>query len=147
MKPSNREQSSNISYIYHIVLGMSSETSSKMSLSNTKIYFLLVTPYRFHILKMLIFRTQVDNFLRRYVPIHITPFPTSLIHQSTFTSTVVHRLCAPVSQSIPILFQNPCTSALRSHTSLFHNPCTVHELKVSYTYRQQATFRHIDRLK
>ena len=132
--------------IHHIVLGITSEALSKMSLSNKKIYFLLVTPYRFHISKMLIFRTQVDNFLRRYVPIHIPPFPTSLIHQSTFTSTVVHSLCAPVSQSHPTLFENPCKSVLRSHTSLFHNPWTVHEHKVSYTYRQQATFRHIDRL-
>ena len=107
---------------------------------------LLLTPYRFPILKMLIFRTWVDNFPRTYVLIHIPPFSLSLIHQSTFTSTVVHSLCAPVSQYHPTLFQNPCTSVLRSYTSLFHNPCTVHEHKVSYTYRQQANIRHIDRL-
>ena len=131
MKPSNREKSSNISYIYHIVLGMSSETSSKMSLSNTKTYFFFLTPYRFHILKMLIFRTQADNFLRIYVPIHIPPFPTSLIHQPTFTSTVVHRLWAPVSQSIHILFQNPCTSALL-HTPPFS---TTHVQYINLRYR------------
>ena len=86
--------------ISHFVLGISSETSPWMSLSNTKIYFLLVTPYRFPILNMLIFRTQVDNFLWKYIHIHVPPFPTSLIHQSTFTSTVVHSLCAPVSQDV-----------------------------------------------
>ena len=79
-------------------------------------------------------------------PIHVPPFYTSLVHQSTFTSTVVHSLCAPVSKSHLTLFQNPCTSVLRSHTSLFHNPCTVHEHKVSYMYRQQAKCRHINRL-
>ena len=94
---------------------------------------------------------NAQRFVKNFIPVfncspYLFSFPTSLIHQSTLTSTVVHSLCAPVSQSHPTLFQNPCTSFRHSHTSLFYNPCTVHDHKVSYTYRQQATFRHIDRL-
>ena len=130
MKTSDREKSSNISYIYYIVLGMSSETSSKMSLSNTNIYFLLVTTYRFHKLKVLIFRTQVDNFLRRNVPIHISfPPPLYISPHSHPQSSIDYVLQYP----------NPSPSSSRTlvHRLSIHTPpfSTTHVQYINLRYR------------